>query len=253
MPSWIGQAIKRGILTSRFPRGPGSEDELPETSRPPVLSPTSDPLPTLTRATGDCPTGAIDPDGLHHGKCVRCARCTREGFVFAGPAHPCADRREGLYAPGGGPLPEHRNASPLAPLGRSLQLFLVDAGSCLACNLEVLALANPYYDSSRLGITFVNSPHHADVLVVVGIPTDPLLGPLRRAYEALPGPKAVLAVGACALEGGIFRGNPGTRAPLSDTVPVDLFVPGCPPTPLDILQGVLTLAGRANRLPEARP
>ncbi len=253
MPSWIGQAFRRGILTSRFPRGPASPEEVPETSRPPVLSPTLDPAPALSRATEDCPTGAIDPEGLHHGRCIRCARCTRQGFAFGGRAHPCASRPEDLYSAGGGPLPEREANRALAALGRSLQLFLVDAGSCLACNLEVLALANPYYDASRLGITFVNSPHHADVLVVVGIPTEPLLEPLRRAYEALPGPKAVLAVGACALEGGIFRGNPRTRAPLSDTLPVDLFVPGCPPTPLDILEGVLTLAGRGRGIQEAPP
>jgi Ni,Fe-hydrogenase III small subunit len=248
MPSWIGQAFRRGILTSRFPRAPASREEVPETSRPPVLPPGLERIAVLGRAADDCPTGAITADGLYHGRCIRCARCTRQGFTFGGRALANASRPEDLYSPGGGPLPERLGPAPLAGLGRSLQLFLVDAGSCLACNREVLALANPYYDAARLGITFVNSPHHADVLVVVGIPTRPILEPLRRAYEALPGPKAVLAIGACALEGGLFRGNPGTQAPLSGTLPVDLFVPGCPPSPLDILAGILTLAGRRKHL-----
>ncbi|HTP55673.1 MAG TPA: NADH-quinone oxidoreductase subunit NuoB [Thermoplasmata archaeon] len=125
-------------------------------------------------------------------------------------------------------------------------MFLVDVGSCNACNLEVIALANPFYDSQRLGVFFTNSPRHADALLVVGVPTEPMVEPVRRAYEAMPGPKAVIAVGACPISGGAFRGNPGLRASIDELVPVDIYVPGCPPTPVQILDAILTLVGRGR-------
>ncbi len=129
---------------------------------------------------------------------------------------------------------------------RSLHLFLVDVGSCNACNLEVMALANPYYDASRLGIFFTNSPRHADALLVVGVPTDEMVEPLRRAYDALPAPKVVVAVGVCPISGGVFAGGRGLRGPLDTLVPVDVYVPGCPPTPLNVLDGLLTAIGRGR-------
>ena len=122
VPSWIAQAFRRGILTSRFPRSPASLEEVPETSRPPILLPGPDPIPVLARAAEDCPTGAIAPDGLYHGRCIRCARCTRRGLALGGQALANASRPEDLYAPGGGPLPQREASSSLAGLGRSLQL-----------------------------------------------------------------------------------------------------------------------------------
>jgi Ni,Fe-hydrogenase III small subunit len=179
-------------------------------------------------------------------RCIRCARCLGQGYAFSAPPHWVASRLAELREPEAHASADPRDF-PLAPLGRSLHVFLADVGSCQACNLEVLALQNPYYDAARLGITFVPSPHHADVLVVVGIPTGPMVEPVRRAYEALPGPKAVVAVGACALGGGIFRGNEGTGAPLAGKLHVDRFVPGCPPSPLDVLAALLSLGGGPPR------
>jgi len=214
---------------------------------PPSVPAGGDPAGLLDRAAPVCPTRAIDPEGIEQGRCIRCARCAGAGVRFEGSGETVAATPGGLRWPGGREPAGPTAPSALSSLGRSLHVFLMDVGSCQACNLEVLALSNPLYDLSRLGIAFTNSPRHADVLVVVGIPTMALVEPLRRTYDALPAPKAVLAVGACALDGGIFRGNPGTADPVRSIVPVDLFVPGCPPPPLAILHGLLTLAGRQRR------
>ncbi len=241
MPSWIQQAAHRGILTSRYPRVAASEpDEIPLTARGPL--PTG---PIGPAAVDGCPVGAISPSGVDQGRCVRCARCLATGFRFGAPIEMAGTSPASLRTSTVAPAPS--GAGSLAELGRSLHVFLVDVGSCNACNLEVLALANPFYDVSRLGIFFTNSPRHADVLLVVGVPTAAMIEPVRRAYEAIPAPKAVVAIGACPISGGVFRGQPGLRSSLDELVPVDLFVPGCPPAPTQILDALLTLAGRGRR------
>ncbi len=242
MPSWIEQAAHRGILTSRYPRERASDAEVPPTGRAPV--PPASAGPTGAAIAG-CPVGAIGPEGVEPGRCIRCARCLAHGYRFGGPVEASFRAPPGRAGPEGADVGDE--PAPLAPLGRSLHLFLVDVGSCNACNLEVLALANPFYDVSRLGLFFTNSPRHADVLLVVGVPTDAMVEPARRAYDAMPFPKAVVAVGVCPCSGGAFRGNPGLRPSLGDILPVDRFVPGCPPTPVQILDAVLRVAGRARR------
>jgi Ni,Fe-hydrogenase III small subunit len=245
VPSWIGRAVTRGILTSRYPRVPASEPETPTTARAPV-PPAGGPVPTA--AVLACPVEAISPEGVDQGRCVRCARCLSQRFRFDGPVEAAVGARAELLSPGGARTGVGRRPpAALAPLGRSLHLFLVDVGSCNACNLEVLALANPFYDAQRLGLFFTNSPRHADVLLVVGVPTESMVEPLLRAYEAMPGPKAVVAIGACPISGGAFRGGPGLRASLEGLVPVDVYLPGCPPTPIQILDAILALAGRGRR------
>jgi Ni,Fe-hydrogenase III small subunit len=241
LPSWIGRAVARGILTTRYPREEASEDEVPPTGRPPLPIRGSG---TLAAGVASCPVGAISETTIDQGKCIRCARCLPKGFALTGAVESSARTREGLRAD---PVLGADAAAPLAGLGRSLHVYMIDVGSCNACNLEVLALANPFYDSQRLGIFFTNSPRHADVLLVVGVPTAEMTEPLRRAYEALPAPKAVVAVGACPISGGVFAGTPGLAGTLEDLVPVDVFVPGCPPTPVSILDGLLRLASRRRR------
>lgn len=236
VPSWVGQAVRRGILTSRYPRAPASTEEVPETSRPPER-------PTSSATAVECPVGAIETTAVDQGKCIRCARCVAHGFSFSGPVEATRSSRSALVA-AGGRLGSEKDGASLALLGRSLHIFLVDAGSCGACNLEVLALSNPYYDLTRLGMAFTNSPRHADVLLVVGVPTPEMLPALRVAYEALPVPKAVVAVGACPISGGAFAGNPELTSSLADVLPVDLFVPGCPPSPVALLDALLRLTGR---------
>ncbi len=126
-------------------------------------------------------------------------------------------------------------------LGRSLSIREVDAGSCNGCELEIHALNNAFYDLERFGLHFVASPRHADVLLVTGPVTRNMREALERTYNATPDPKWVVAVGDCAVDGGIFSGSYAVVGGVSDVVPVDLHIRGCPPNPAQLLKGLLTL------------
>ena len=129
-------------------------------------------------------------------------------------------------------------------LGRSLSIREIDAGSCNGCELEIHALNNAFYDLERFGLRFVASPRHADVLLVTGPVTKNMREALERTYHATPSPKWVVAVGACALDGSLFAGSYACVGGVSLVVPVDLHIPGCPPTPLALLKGLLALMTR---------
>ena len=126
-------------------------------------------------------------------------------------------------------------------LGRSLAIREVDAGSCNGCELEIHALNNAFYDLERFGMRFVASPRHADVLLVTGPVTKNMREALERTYRATPDPKWVVAVGDCAVDGGIFAGGYAVEGGVSKVVPVDLHIRGCPPTPTAMLKGLLAL------------
>ena len=126
-------------------------------------------------------------------------------------------------------------------LGRSLSIREVDAGSCNGCELEIHALNNAFYDLERFGLRFVASPRHADVLLVTGPVTRNMREALARTYNATPDPKWVVAVGDCALDGGLFSGSYAVVGGVSAVVPVDLHIPGCPPRPMQLLKGLLSL------------
>jgi Ni,Fe-hydrogenase III small subunit len=126
-------------------------------------------------------------------------------------------------------------------LGRSLSIRQVDAGSCNACELEIHALANAFYDLERFVLRFVASPRHADVLLVTGPVTKNMREALERTYDATPDPKWVVAVGGCAADGGVFRGSYACVGGVKDVIPVDLHIPGCPPSPTALLKGLLAL------------
>ena len=126
-------------------------------------------------------------------------------------------------------------------LGRSLSIREVDAGSCNGCELEIHALNNAFYDLERFGLRFVASPRHADVLLVTGPVTRNMREALARTYNATPHPKWVVAVGDCALDGGVFSGSYAVVGGVSAVVPVDLHIPGCPPRPVQLLKGLLSL------------
>jgi Ni,Fe-hydrogenase III small subunit len=126
-------------------------------------------------------------------------------------------------------------------LGRSLSIREVDAGSCNGCELEIHALNNAFYDLERFGLRFVASPRHADVLLVTGPVTRNMREALERTYNATPDPKWVVAVGDCALDGGLFAGSYAVVGGVSAVVPVDLHIRGCPPRPTQLLRGLLTL------------
>ncbi len=134
----------------------------------------------------------------------------------------------------------------LAILGQALSIRQVDAGSCNGCELEIHALNNPYYNIEGLGIRFVASPRHADMLLVTGPVSRNMEMALRRTYDATPEPKLVVAIGDCACDGGIFGESYASCGRVSNVVPVDLTVPGCPPAPLEILRGILTAVGRCK-------
>ena len=126
-------------------------------------------------------------------------------------------------------------------LGRSLSIREIDAGSCNGCELEIHALSNPFYDLERFGLRFVASPRHADVLMVTGPVTTNMAEALKRTYDATPDPKWVVAVGDCAIDCNVFRGSYACLGPVEAVVPVDLRIRGCPPTPTQLLEGLLAL------------
>ena len=126
-------------------------------------------------------------------------------------------------------------------LGRSLSIREVDAGSCNGCELEIHALNNAFYDLERFGLRFVASPRHADVLLVTGPVTKNMREALKRTYDATPDPKWVVAVGDCAADGGIFAGSCAVTGGVHAVLPVDLHIRGCPPSPVQLLKGLLAL------------
>jgi Ni,Fe-hydrogenase III small subunit len=132
-------------------------------------------------------------------------------------------------------------------LGRALAIRHVDAGSCNGCELEIHAANNPYYNLEGLGFKFVASPRHADMLLVTGPVSRNMEEPLRRTYEAMPGPKLVVAIGDCGCDGGVFGENYASRGRVANVIPVDVAVPGCPPEPGAIIQGILTAVAAAAK------
>ncbi len=134
-------------------------------------------------------------------------------------------------------------------LGRALCIREIDAGSCNGCELEINALSNPYYNIEGLGIRFVASPRHADMLLVTGPLARNMTEAVLRAYEATPSPKLVVAVGECACTGGMFRDSYAACGPLSSLLPVDVTIPGCPPPPVDILRGILAALREKHTAP----
>ena len=138
------------------------------------------------------------------------------------------------------------NRAARARLGRSLSIRHVDAGSCNGCELEIHALSNAFYDLERFGLRFVASPRHADVLTVTGPVTKNMREALLRTYNAMPDPKWVVAIGTCAVDGGLFAGSYAVAGGVKDVVPVDLHIPGCPPNPKALLAGLLALLQTAS-------
>jgi Ni,Fe-hydrogenase III small subunit len=144
-------------------------------------------------------------------------------------------------------LAQDINRAARARLGHSLSIRQVDAGSCNGCELEIHALNNAFYDLERFGLRFVASPRHADVLMVTGPVTKNMRDALQRTYDATPNPKWVVALGTCAADGGIFAGSYACVGGVSDVVPVDLHIQGCPPSPYDILRGLIALLEHASK------
>lgn len=209
-----------------------------------------------TVCSGACPTGAITrSEGktrLDLGTCLFCgqcaAACPEHALTFSREHRMAVRQRDGLVLDGAGPFP---HAAALEPglrrlLGRSLRLREVSAGGCNACEADTNVLSTISYDLARFGIQFVASPRHADGLLVTGPVTRNMETALMKTYEAIPEPNVVIAVGACAISGGMFSGHDEVARGVGELLPVDLFVPGCPPHPLTILDGLLRLIGRVR-------
>lgn len=131
-------------------------------------------------------------------------------------------------------------------LGRSLRLRSVAAGSCGGCEAELNALGNVVFDMGRFGVQFVASPRHADGIVITGAVSTNMREALEKTYEAVPDPRIVIAVGACAISGGVFRESEEVNGGVPSSIPVDLWIPGCPPHPLTVLDGLLRLLGKLD-------
>jgi len=200
-----------------------------------------------------CPTDALcvreaGPE-LDLGRCIFCgdcvAACPEGAITFSRDWRLAASKREGLVAIGDHPLQIDALGGELRRLlGRSLRLRQVSAGGCNGCEVEVNALVNVVFDASRFGIDFVASPRHADGVLVTGPVTANMKEALLITYQAIAEPKLVIAAGACAISGGLFRDYQEVSNGVEGLLPVDLYVPGCPPHPLTILDGLLRLLSR---------
>lgn len=265
MSRWIACGLRTGTRTTRFPRPAGvGDDGAPSsiTCRWPGLTPAD-----ALAAAALCPTAALTATGTEaagtlrfdQGACVLCGRCVRAfPQVFAVDPDPrVAVRDRGHltlelgWEPGRPPAPRPltRAADAVRRHGHrlfrhSLHIRHVDAGSCNGCESELQALNNPYYNLHRFGIFFTASPRFADLLLVTGPVTYAMRGPLLETFTAMPEPRFVLAAGTCAVSGGTNGGGYACGNGLDGLLPVDLYLPGCPPNPPALIHALLMLLQR---------
>jgi len=245
--------LRQGHRTAAYPK---ELPQLPDRYRgQPLVDPTR--CPETCRACADsCPTDAItvDREGarIDLGRCLFCKECTDacpEGAIrYTNEFRMAARLRDGLVVRESLlPRVQALEGRMLKLFGRSLKLRQVSAGGCNGCEADVNVLGTIVFDLGRFGIQFVASPRHADGLLITGPVTRNMELALRKTYEAVPAPKIVIAVGACAISGGPYSGHEEVRDGAASIVPVDLFIPGCPPHPFTILDGLLSLLDRLPR------
>ncbi|HEY3684093.1 MAG TPA: hypothetical protein VGL93_13685 [Streptosporangiaceae bacterium] len=264
---WIFRGLRKGVVTTRWPAHP---DPYADATRGPAT------LTTLTAGPGHagpsggdlaalCPTGAIRADGgvrLDQGRCIQCGRCVEarpDLFAWAAGPATAVTARGALVVPDTGEPGAERLADTRAALRRrtralrrSVHIRHVDAGSDGADEWEILALLNPVYDVHRLGVFFTASPRHADILLVTGAGARGMTEPLRRTYDGMPDPRVVIAAGTDATGGGLHADSYATTGGITTAVPVDVWVPGSPPTPFALLHAILLATGRLPAAPAVR-
>ena len=230
MSNWFLRGVMSGIRTESIPDGDVAES----------LSPG---LPVTTNCEGGCardvaaacPTGAIEATAhaahVDETRCVLCMRC-KDALTWRHDVH------------WGHPTAAHKGEPLDRRFRQSLHVRIVDAGDCGSCLNELAQMNGPLYNLHRFGIFITPTPRQADVLLVVGPATRQMHDALRAAYDAMPEPKRVVAVGACAASGGIFGPSVMSAAGVSDVIPVDIVVPGCPPPPLAIVDALRLTCGQ---------
>ncbi|HQP09855.1 MAG TPA: NADH-quinone oxidoreductase subunit NuoB [Candidatus Omnitrophota bacterium] len=203
-----------------------------------------------------CPTGAITlkegKPSVDLGKCLFCGECQKacpqEAIVFTRDYRLSVCRREELIVQDTVALRVKALDEKIKKIfGRSLKLRQVSAGGCNACEMDINVLNTVVFDLGQFGIQFVASPRHADGILVTGPVTQNMKLALKKTYDAIPSPKIVIAVGACAISGGPYIDHPEAHNGANSTVPIDLYIPGCPPHPLTILDGLTRLLGRFEK------
>lgn len=247
--------IKRGCQTMAYPKGP--PPPLPDRHGGALKLDAAKCADGCSDCVPVCPTEAITraagkPVSLDLGRCVFCAACVEvcpQDAITQTHDHRMAVRHRDDLVLGAPGAEQVRLAAALDNqlrklFGRSLRLRQVSAGGCSACEADTNVLGTIGWDLGRFGIQFVASPRHADGLLITGPVTKAMELALKKTYDAVPDPKIVIAVGACAIAGGPFVGHPQVHNGAESVIPVDLFIPGCPPHPLTILDGLLRLLGR---------
>ncbi len=268
MSVWILRGLREGVVTTRWPKKP---DRYADGWRGPAIVHTPNP-PAPADLASLCPTRAITVDDgaprdavrLDQGRCILCGLCVAaRPDVFAWSAGATGRTasaliRDQLIVPEIPETDETVNAvraslrQRTAALRRSVHIRHVDAGSDGSDEWEVLALLGPVYDVHRLGVFFTPSPRHADILLVTGAGSTGMVGPLRTTYDGMPDPKMVIAAGTDAVSGGLLGHSDTTTGGIAGIVPVDIWLPGSPPSPFGILNALLIAIGRLGDPEETR-
>ena len=261
---WVPRGLRDGIVTSRYPHRPdgyGPHYRAGITVIGNLSSPNQSAPGDDNAVAALCPTGAITVSGdrvrIDQGRCILCGRCVAarpELFAFDPAIDVAAVERDSLVVPaldaGADDDAIDRARAELArrvrALRRSVHIRHVDAGSDGAEEWEIAALGNPVYDVQRLGVFFTASPRHADLLLVTGTGAAGMAGPLRRTWHAMPSPKIVIAAGTDAVSGGLVNPSYPTRGGIGALLPVDVWIPGSPPSPFSLLNGILVGVGLLN-------